>query len=79
MAVRLPSVSLVLTAAAAAIAVAPPAVAHRNACHTKHSCPSDHATYRWRGSLCVSPTADERTAKFKTRVVFGGRIYYCHK
>jgi len=28
---------------------------HRARCHQHHSCPSDHATYRWRGLLCVAP------------------------
>jgi hypothetical protein len=28
--------------------------AHRSRCHQNHTCPSDHATYRWRGLLCVA-------------------------
>jgi hypothetical protein len=39
---------------------APAASAHRSWCHSRHTCPGDHATYRWRGLLCVKPTADER-------------------
>lgn len=38
-----------------------PASAHRSGCHRWHSCPSDHATYRWRGWRCVAPYADEPT------------------
>lgn len=71
---------LAVAAALAAFAVvplAPAASAHRSGCHTKHVCPSDHATYRWRGVLCVSPSADERTAKFKRKVRYDGRTYYC--
>ena len=60
---------------------AAPASAHRAYCHTKHVCPSDHATYRWGPSrlLCVAPTADERTASFKMRVVYNGRLHYCKR
>ena len=71
-----------LAAAIAAAAMTPmlivPAVAtaHRSGCHS-HSCPSDHATYRWRGKLCVKPTADERTSAFKKKVRHAGLTYYC--
>jgi hypothetical protein len=53
------------------------ASAHRSGCHGAHSCPSDHATYRWRGKLCVKPNADERTSSFKKKVRYGGYTYYC--
>jgi hypothetical protein len=72
-----------LAAAIVAAAVMPvvivPAVAsaHRSGCHGHHTCPSDHATYPWRGKLCVKPTADERTGAFKTKVRYGGLTYYC--
>jgi hypothetical protein len=56
-----------------------PANAHRSGCHRWHSCPSDHATYRWRGLLCVAPYADERTSTFRRRVVYLGRTYYCKR
>jgi hypothetical protein len=52
---------------------------HRSGCHIRHECPSDHATYRWRGLLCVKPTSDERTSAFKRRVVYGGKTYFCRK
>jgi hypothetical protein len=53
------------------------ATAHRSWCHSRHSCPSDHATYTWRGKLCVKPTAEERTRAFKKKVRYGGLTYYC--
>ena len=56
-----------------------PAAAHRSGCHTKHTCPSDHATYRWHGLLCVKPTADERTSKFTKRIVYQRLVYYCKR
>jgi hypothetical protein len=36
---------------------ASPASAHRARCHQAHTCPSDHATYRWRRWLCVPASA----------------------
>ena len=62
-----------------AVASARPAAAHRSGCHSHHTCPSDHASYRWRGWLCVSPTADERTSLFRHRIVYAGRVYWCHR
>ena len=70
---------LVLTLALTAAGTVSAAPTHRDGCHVAHSCPSDHATYRWRGLLCVKPTSDKRTAAFKRRVVYAGRPYYCHK
>ncbi|HEY0343166.1 MAG TPA: hypothetical protein VGC59_00865 [Solirubrobacteraceae bacterium] len=70
-------------AAVAAAAITPalivPAVAsaHRSGCHGHHSCPSDHATYTWRGKLCVKPTAEERTSAFRQKVRYDGLTYYC--
>lgn len=57
------------------------ASAHRSRCHQSHACPSDHATYRWGSQrlLCVKPTSDERTARFKIRVRYGGLIYWCRR
>lgn len=52
---------------------------HLNGCHRWHSCPSDHATYRWRGLRCVKPSADERTSTFRMRVRYGGLTYYCKR
>jgi hypothetical protein len=51
--------------------------AHRSGCHGAHSCPSDHATYKWRGKLCVKPTSDKRTSAFKKKVRYTGLTYYC--
>ena len=66
-------------ALSAAGGLAQSAGAHRAGCHTAHTCPSDHATYRWRGKFCVSPTSDKRTARFKTRVKYAGRVYWCRR
>jgi hypothetical protein len=75
-------------AALAMAAIAPTqAQAHRSWCHSRHTCPSDHATYRWYGRaggrlgrwLCVSRTADERNSTFRIRVLYGGRVYYCKR
>ena len=72
-----------LAAALAVVAITPvlivPAVAtaHRSGCHSHQSCPSDHATYKWRGKLCVKPTAPERTSAFRQKVRYGGLTYYC--
>jgi hypothetical protein len=56
-----------------------PASAHRSGCHRWHSCPSDHATYRWHGLLCVKSTADERSSAYRKRVVYQGLVYYCKR
>jgi hypothetical protein len=56
-----------------------PAFAHQSGCHRWHTCPSDHATYRWRGLLCVKPTADERDGSFRRRVVYQGLVYWCRR
>jgi hypothetical protein len=64
-----------------------PADAHRSRCHQNHTCPSDHATYRWLGQiggvrarwLCVHRLADERNRTFNRRVVYDGRTYYCKR
>jgi hypothetical protein len=80
--------TLCLTFLAAAVMVlavlalglaARPAAAHQSGCHRWHTCPSDHATYRWKGLLCVKPTADERTSAYRKRVVYQGRVYYCKR
>lgn len=58
---------------------APSAEAHRSGCHTRHVCPSDHATYRWQGLLCVKPTSSKRDATFKRKVVHQGLAYFCKR
>lgn len=55
------------------------ASAHRSRCHQSHACPSDHATYRWRGMLCVSPASGESRRGFPRRVRYDGRTYYCKR
>lgn len=67
----------VVGAMIAAGAVAPAATAHRSGCHSKHVCPSDHATYKWKGKLCVKPSSDKRTSEFKKKVPHAGLTYYC--
>lgn len=58
---------------------ADPASAHRSWCHGQHTCPSDHASYRWGPNklLCVRPTSEWRTARFDTRVIYDGLLYFC--
>ena len=79
-------VTLALLAAAVWIGFAAgPASAHRSGCHRWHTCPSDHATYRWRSPstgirwLCVAPYADERNATFRKKIRYGGRLCYCKR
>jgi hypothetical protein len=63
--------------ALAAAVVTRSADAHRDPCHTRHTCPSDHHTYPWRGLYCTS-YADERLPGDTKTVVYGGRTYWCH-
>ena len=63
--------------AVAALAVAAPAGAHRDPCHQAYECPSDHASYRWKGLLCVRPDSDARDSSFLRRVRHAGLTYYC--
>jgi hypothetical protein len=69
----------VIAAAALTPALVVPTVAtaHRSGCHGHHTCPSDHATYKWRGKLCVKPTATERTSAFKKKLRYAALTYYC--
>jgi hypothetical protein len=60
-----------------AVLVPAAAPAHRSGCHSHHVCPSDHATYKWRGKLCVKPTSPERDSSFKKKVRYAGLTYYC--
>ena len=52
--------------------------AHRDPCHSNHTCPSDHHTYVWRGLVCTS-YPDERTPVDTTTVAVGGRTYWCRR
>jgi hypothetical protein len=76
---------LVILAAVVAVAVgvvafAPSeAAAHANPCHRARTCPSDHAKYRWRGLLCVSETAGERSSAFRLLYVYRTYVYYCKR
>jgi hypothetical protein len=58
---------------------APVASAHSNPCHSKHDCPSDHASYVWSGKLCVDKKAKEFDKTFKSKLKYAGRTYYCKK
>jgi hypothetical protein len=71
----------VAVAAFAFGASADSASAHQSGCHTKHECPSDHATYRWgpKRLLCVKPTSDKRNASFKINVRYAGLPYLCKR
>ena len=62
-----------------AVLVTTDAHAHRDPCHRLRTCPSDHARYRWRGLLCVSPDAAERTSAFRTVYVHKTYVYYCKR
>lgn len=66
-----------LAAALAAALVAASAGAHRDPCHLRHTCPSDHHTYAWQGLWCTS-YADERQPSDTQSVVVDGRTYWCH-
>ena len=71
---------IVVASVTAAILVgtgAPTATGHRSGCHRHHTCPSDHATYKWKGKLCVKPSSDKRTSAFKKKVRYAGLTYYC--
>jgi hypothetical protein len=71
-------VAPLLIAAAATLSMAGPASAHRSGCHSHHSCPSDRATYRWHGQLCLSPK-NGGNRSYGHRVRYGGYTYYCHR
>jgi hypothetical protein len=79
MAGRIPARFAVVAVFASAAAVVPSgtAVAHRSGCHSHHVCPSDHATYRWRGLACVKPSAPENDGSYKKRVTYQGLPYRC--
>jgi hypothetical protein len=51
----------------------------RARCLRNRTCPSDHATYRWRGLLCLKPTSSKRNRTFTRRVVYAGRTYFCKR
>ena len=70
--------AVVIFAGSAALRV-DTASGHRHGCHRWHTCPSDHATYRWRGLLCVKPTSPKRNSTFRRRVVYGGLVYWCKR
>jgi hypothetical protein len=71
---------LVLALVCASVAVIPAsAQGHRSGCHRWHSCPSDHATYRWNGLLCISHASGDYRSGFHKRVVYQGRVHYCHR
>jgi hypothetical protein len=77
------ALALAAVTGAVAVGAVAPASGHRSGCHRSHTCPSDHATYRWRQPstgamlLCVAPYADERTSAFSKRIVYQGRTYWC--
>ena len=70
---------LIVTAVAALAGTAAPADAHFHLCHQVKSCPSDDATYRWRGLRCAVRSSDAFNASFKRRVRYSGRTYFCKR
>ncbi len=69
-----------LAVTVAALAGTSTADAHRHGCHRWHVCPSDHHTYVWRGLSCAAPHSRKLDrARDRTRVRFGGRLYFCHR
>jgi hypothetical protein len=67
-----------------AFVVVPPASAHSDPCHSRHSCPSDHHTYVWvdpltgRGLDCARPGADEyNQTRDTTTINWLGLPYNC--
>jgi hypothetical protein len=54
--------------------------AHRDPCHSAHTCPSDHHTYAWgpHALVCTS-YSDERRPQDTQIVVDQGRTYYCSR
>jgi hypothetical protein len=75
---RLAVAIIVAAATAPALIIPAAAPAHRSGCHGAHSCPSDRATYRWRGKLCLSPRNGGNSGN-GARVVYQGLTYYCHR
>lgn len=78
------SLTTVVAAACAAllafaVLAAGTAAAHRSGCHRWHTCPSDHATYRWNGLLCVSHASGDYRPGFNKRVSYQGRVYFCRR
>lgn len=69
--------AVIASFALCAAAIPPAADAHRSGCHSKHECPSDHATYKWKGKWCVKPSSDQREAKHKKKIRYDGKTYYC--
>jgi hypothetical protein len=76
---RAARVSLVGAEAVKAEAAIVNRASHRHGCHRWHSCPSDHATYRWRGMLCVKPSSPKNDGSFKRKVRYGGLTYHCKR
>ena len=67
-----------IVAALALMASAAAAPGHRHRCHLRHTCPSDHHTYAWRGLVCTSYPA-ERVARDKIVRRSSGHRYWCHR
>ncbi len=70
--------AMVALLAAAVSSSASASAGHRSGCHAKHTCPSDHHTYRWNGLLCTS-YANERVKADKIVRRVAGRKYWCHR
>lgn len=72
--------TLCLTLVVGAAMLAPSASAHMSPCHSKHTCPSDHHSYRYGPAklLCTSVKSERRKAD-TVSIVVKGRRYWCSK
>jgi hypothetical protein len=76
---RVATALAVVASAAVAASLAQGGASHRDPCHLRHECPSDHHTYPWGPqSLYCTSYPDERLASDTTTVAWGGRTYWCH-
>jgi hypothetical protein len=81
------AMTVVLAGLAFAAATPPRAQAHSHPCHRAHTCPSDHATYRWLGRigvvrarwLCVKRSSPKYNSTFRRRVVYARLVYWCKR
>lgn len=76
---RIAAALIVVAVAACAASLAQGGASHRDPCHLRHECPSDHHTYPWGPqSLSCTSYVDERLPTDTTTVTWGGRTYWCH-
>ena len=80
MALATRAAALVGILATALLATVGQASAHRDPCHPRYECPSDHHTYAWgpKRLYCTS-YRDERQKRDTITVRYDGRTYWCHR